>query len=60
MGENWSKEDHDKAVEFRREVSGYMQEARRNGSPLFAWFYGKMADFALWIERESKRLMRGF
>ncbi len=58
--EQWTQEDQDKAAALRREAVDHFQESRRSGSVVFTWIFDKLADAALWIEREGKRLKRGF
>lgn len=60
MSDEWTDEDQERVVALRRDVSDKMQAARREGRTFFAWIFDKLADAALWIEREGKRLKRGF
>lgn len=56
----WTQEDQDRVVALRRELSGDIQRARRDGHKWALWCFDKIADTVLWIEREGRRLMRGF
>lgn len=56
----WMKEDQDRVVAARREVAADFQQARRHGPRWLAWIFSKLADAALWIEREGAKLRRGF
>lgn len=58
--EDWTQADQDEAVAERRRVSEHMVTARRKGRRGEAWFWEKLADFVLWIEREGRRLKRVF
>jgi hypothetical protein len=58
--DEWSQEDQDKAVAVRRDLAAKIQNARRDGRPGLAWCYDKIANMVLWVERQGKRLMRGF
>lgn len=57
---DWNQADQDEAAATRRDNSGRMQAARRKGRRKEAWFWEKLADFMLWIEREGRRMRRGF
>lgn len=57
---DWDREDQDRAVALRRELAAEIQKSRREGSRWSAWCFDKIANMVLWIEREGKRLMRGF
>lgn len=58
--DDWTQEDQNRAVELRRSLAADIQQYRREGHPWAAWCMDKLANMVLWIEREGKRLMRGF
>jgi len=56
----WTQEDQDRVVALRRELSGDIHRARHDGHRWALWCFNKIADMVLWVEREGRRLMRGF
>lgn len=58
--DDWTQEDQDRAATERRKIAADYQRAQREGPAWAAWSFDKLANIMLWVERQGKRLLRGF